>query len=455
MIDQTHDLQLRSWVGSANDAASDFPVQNLPLGMFRRAGSEERFRACVAIGDFVLDLGDLRVASLLTEIEPWRAALTAHASLNAFMAAGRPALKALRRGLSRVLREGFSQQDALSGSLIAQADAEFTVPAQIGDFSDFYCSIHHALRVGKLFRPDNPLLPNYRWLPVGYHGRSSSIRITGGTVRRPAGQVIDPGPGAPAYGPCRRLDYEAELGFFVGAGNALGQPIPIDEIEDHLFGVCLLNDWSARDIQPWEYQPLGPFLAKSFATTLSPWIVTFDALEPYRRAHRRPDGDPAPLPHLSSSTDSTRGAIDIKVDVYMQSARMAAAGVAPFRLSSSTYADSYWTLAQVVAHHASNGCNLQPGDLLGSGTLSGPGVQSCACLLELTEGGRSPVVLPTGETRSFLEDGDTLILRGYCEAEGFARIGLGACQATVLGSVPTRLDPDHARHSPGEAASVA
>lgn len=434
MIDHTHDPHLRSWVDSANDAAGDFPIQNLPLAVFRRAGSREPFRAGVAIGAFILDLAHPDVERHLAMVDPFLGSAVSTSALNALMARGRPVLRLLRHVLSEMLRHDFPQRESLASALVPQAEAEFTLPARIGDFSDFYCSIHHALNVGRLFRPDNPLLPNYRWLPVGYHGRTSSILASGQPVRRPAGQTMDQGAAAPVYGPCRRLDYEAELGFFIGAANELGSAIPVDEVEDHLFGVCLLNDWSARDIQAWEYQPLGPFLAKSFATTLSPWIVTFDALEPYRRPHRRPDGDPAPLPHLSAKTDASRGAIDIKVEVHLLTARMKSNGQDPVRLSSSTYADSYWSLAQIVAHHTSNGCNLEPGDLLGSGTLSGPGAGSRACLLELTEGGKSPIALPSGETRVFLEDGDTLILRGRCEAEGFARVGFGECRATVLAS---------------------
>lgn len=454
MIDHTHDPHLRSWVDSANDAAGDFPIQNLPLAVFRRAGSDEQFRTGVAIGGSILDLAHPDVTPHLAKAGPAVEAAVTSSALNALMAKGRPVLRSLRHVLSEMLRHDFPQRGSLASALVPQAEAEFNLPAKIGDFSDFYCSIHHALNVGRLFRPDNPLLPNYRWLPVGYHGRTSSILATGQPVRRPQGQVMDPGATAPIYVPCRRLDYEAELGFFIGAGNELGSVIPVDEVDDHLFGVCLLNDWSARDVQAWEYQPLGPFLAKSFATTLSPWIVTFDALEPYRRPHRRPDGDPAPLPHLSAKTDASRGAIDIKVEVHLLTARMRSNGQDPVRLSSSTYADSYWSLAQIVAHHTSNGCNLEPGDLLGSGTLSGPSPGSRACLLELTEGGKTPITLPSGETRVFLEDGDTLILRGGCDAEGFVHIGLGECRATVLASRLSGEGTDDAQKAPGQVAAA-
>lgn len=432
MTDHTHDPYLRSWVESANDPDGDFPIQNLPLAIFRRAGSEQSFRPGIAIGTFVLDVAHPAVTTQLSDVAPVLESLTRTAELNPLMGQGRPALRALRHAVSRALRHDNPERQALAAALVPQAETEYALPVRVGDFSDFYCSIHHAQNVGKLFRPDNPLLPNYRWLPVAYHGRTSSLLLSGQSIHRPSGQIIVAGANEPIYAPCRRLDYEAELGFFIGSGNALGAPIPIDEVEDHLFGVSLLNDWSARDIQTWEYQPLGPFLAKSFATTLSPWVVTIDALEPFRRPHHRPKEDAPPPPHLQASTDQTRGAIDIKVEVLIQTARMRAAGEEPFRVSSSTYADSYWTLAQIVAHHASNGCNLQPGDLLGSGTLSGPGVETRACLLELTEGGRNPVGLPNGETRVFLQDGDTLIMRGHCEAEGFARIGLGQCETTIF-----------------------
>ncbi|WP_407194662.1 fumarylacetoacetase [Bradyrhizobium sp. STM 3566] len=434
-LDQTHDPALRSWVDAANDENGDFPIQNLPIAVFRRAGSGEQFRAGIAIGDSLVDLSASCLSPHLSE--PGRAALKLASSsrLNEFMAAGRPAQRALRKDLSRMLRHDFPEKKSVAEALVGLREVEFKMPARIGDFSDFYCSIHHATNVGKLFRPENPILPNYRWLPVGYQGRTSSILLSEQSIVRPKGQILPPGSAEPVYSDCRRLDYEAELGVFVGAGSALGAPISIDRIEDHLFGVCLLNDWSARDIQSWEYQPLGPFLAKSFATSISPWIVSFDALEPYRRPHRRPDGDPAPLPHLTSSTDAKRGAIDIKVSIDLLSATMRARGLSPVRLSLSNYADAYWTIAQVVAHQTSNGCNLAPGDLIGTGTISGPSPQSRGCLLELSEGGRSPVSLPSGEARVFLEDGDTVILRAWCEAKGRVRIGFGECRTTIGNAV--------------------
>ncbi|WJR75511.1 fumarylacetoacetase [Bradyrhizobium sp. NP1] len=430
-LNETHDLNGRSWIDAANKPDCPFPIQNLPIAVFRRSGSSEPFRGGIAIGEFIVDLAAPCLLPHLGETARSAVSLASSPCLNAFMAAGRAVQRSLRSDLSRILRHDFHERKNVTEALVAIDQAEFKIPSQIGNFSDFYCSIHHAANVGKQFRPDNPVLPNYRWLPVGYQGRTSSILLSGHAIGRPKGQIRDADSSDPIYAACRRLDYEAELGIFIGAGNALGNPIAIEEVEDHLFGVCILNDWSARDIQSWEYQPLGPFLAKSFATSISPWIVSFDALEPYRLPHRRPAGDPAPLPHLASKQDEVCGAIDIRISVHLQTAAMQAHDLAPVRLSSSTYADSYWTLAQVIAHHTSNGCNLQAGDLIGSGTISGPAPDARACLLELTEGGRSPVTLPSGETRAFLQDGDTVILSAWCEREGFARIGFGECRATV------------------------
>jgi fumarylacetoacetase len=317
--------------------------------------------------------------------------------------------------------------------LVAQRDAELLLPAAIGDYTDFYASVHHATNVGRMFRPDNPLLPNYKWMPIGYHGRASSIVRSGTPIRRPRGQLKDPQAEVPVLAPTRLLDYELELGCFVAVGNPLGEPVPIDRAEAHLFGVCLVNDWSARDVQSWEYQPLGPFLSKSFATTISPWVVTLEALEPFRvPAYRRPLEDPAPLPHLYSERDATAGGVDVTLEVYLTSERMREQGVAPVRLSRGRVAELYWTLPQMLAHHTSNGCNLHPGDLFASGTVSGPSNDSLGCLLELTRRGAEPLTLPTGETRKFLEDGDEVIMRGYCEREGAARIGLGECRGLVV-----------------------
>jgi fumarylacetoacetase len=362
-------------------------------------------------------------------------------SLNGLMALGPSHWSALRARVSRLLRTGTPEGERarkLRGAiLLDQADVELGLPAAVGDYTDFYASRHHATNVGRMFRPDNPLLPNYRWLPIGYHGRASSLVVSGTPVRRPNGQRgPEGGRGVPAFGPSARLDYEAEAGFFVGPGNALGVAIPITEAEDHLFGVGLLNDWSARDLQAWEYQPLGPFLAKSFATTLSPWVVTMEALAPFRAPRApRDTGDPAPLPYLDSDEDAARGGVEMRVDVLLRSARMRSAGMPPVRLSRGSLADMYWTPAQLLTHHASNGCNLRPGDLLGSGTISGAERESHGCLLELTGGGAVPIELPTGEQRRFLEDGDEVTLRAHCERDGYVRIGFGECTGTILPAV--------------------
>lgn len=419
ILDETHAVDLRSWVESANDEATDFPVQNLPFARFRRSGTQEEFRIGVAIGDRILDLRE--------------AGLVRHDDMNVLMAASAAQRQQLRLRLSRGLRAGSDQASAWSAALVAQRDAEFNVPCRIGDYTDFYTGIHHATAVGSLFRPDQPLMPNYRWVPIGYHGRASSIIVSGQSFRRPQGQSRAPETAAPVVGPSRRLDYELELGFFIGSGNALGEPIPMEAAEDHLFGVGLLNDWSARDVQAWEYQPLGPFLAKNFATTVSPWIVTMEALAPFRSPFTRPQGDPQPLPYLDAPGNRGHGALDIVVEVWLQTERMRAEGVGPQRLTRANARDAaYWTAAQLVAHHTINGCNLQPGDLLGSGTLSGPAPHEAGSLLELTQGGKQPLTLANGETRTFLEDGDTVILRGHCERAGAVRIGFGEASGTVV-----------------------
>ena len=419
MTDDTHDASLQSWVASANEAGSDFPLQNLPFGRFRVPGGD--WRLGVAIGDQVLDLRAAIAAGL-----PLDATLALDA-LNGFMARGPAVRRETRRQLSQALRRGSAHEAALRACLHAQRDVELALPCRIGDYTDFYTGIHHATAVGKLFRPDNPLLPNYKWVPIGYHGRVSSIGVSGQRFKRPLGQTKGEGE-APVYGPCKRLDYELELGVFVGAGNASGEPMSMAQAEDDWFGLVLLNDWSARDVQAWEYQPLGPFLAKNFATTISPWIVTQEALEPFRAPFARPAGDPQPLPYLDSSLNRERGAIDITLEVWLQTPAMSA----PQRLMQSNFRDAYWTVAQMLAHHASNGCNLQPGDLLGSGTQSGPGLADGGSLLELTRGGKQALTLAGGETRSFLQDGDTVILRAHCERAGARRIGFGDCSGTVL-----------------------
>ena len=416
--DATHDPKLRSWVASANQAGCDFPIQNLPFGRFSH-GPDAAPRIGVAIGDRVLDLR--------------RAGLVDTDDMNALMAATPEKRAALRALISQGLAEGSARQAEWEPALVSQSAATMHVPCRIGDYTDFYTSVHHATTVGKQFRPDNPLLPNYKWVPIGYHGRASSIGVSGQRFKRPQGQTKAPDAAVPSFGPSKRLDYELELGWFVAQGNAQGEPVGIGAAEAHLFGVTLFNDWSARDIQGWEYQPLGPFLSKNFASTLSPWLVTTEALAPFRAAFERPVDDPQPLPYLDSEANRAQGAFSIELEVLLQTAKMREAGEAPVRLSktNSTRA-AYWTPAQLIAHHTVNGCNLQPGDLLGSGTLSGPEAAEAGSLMELTSGGKQPIRLPNGEQRSFLEDGDTLVMRGWCERPGAVRIGLGEVSGTVL-----------------------
>jgi fumarylacetoacetase len=413
--DATHSPELRSWVESANVPGCEFPIQNLPYGMFRPKGATKPPRPGVAIGDRILEL---------SAIAPYR-------NLNELAAKGRSTWNALRKALSRALSDP-KQSRSLAKHLLPMKKAELAVPVTIGDYTDFYTSSFHATNIGRLFRPDNPLLPNFKWIPIGYHGRASSVVVSGAPIVRPNGQAMAPGAAAPGYGPCQRLDYEVELGFVIGPGNALGRTIPIARAIDHVFGVVLLNDWSARDLQAWEYQPLGPFLAKNFATTVSPWIVTMEALAPFHApAFARPDGDPQPLPYLADADNDTRGHIDIRVEMYLRSERMRREKMPAYRLSAATYASCYWTPAQIVAHHASGGCNLQPGDLLGSGTISGPDEGSQGALIELTRGGKQPLALPSGETRAFLADGDEVIERGYCARDGFVRIGFGEAAGVI------------------------
>jgi fumarylacetoacetase len=432
LTNATHDPALRSWVASANDGDTDFPIQNLPYGRFRRAGSREPWRMGVAIGDQVLDLKAAYEHAhwddeLLPLLEP-----LACGDLNAFMDLGAASWHAVRAALSAALAVGSAHQAVLQRCLLPQDQADLAVPCRIGDYTDFYTGIHHATTIGKLFRPDSPLLPNYKWVPIGYHGRASSINL-GGDIRRPQGQRMPPGAEAPVFGPCQRLDYELEVGAFVGRSNVQGEPVSMDQAEDALFGLVLLNDWSARDIQAWEYQPLGPFLSKSFATSISPWIVTMEALAPFRRPFTRPEGDPQPLPYLDSSFNRSAGAIDLVLEVWLQTAAMREAGTPAVRLSQSNLTDAYWTWAQMVAHHTSNGCNLQVGDLLGSGTISGPVPGTYASLMELSGAGKQPVPLPGGEQRTFLQDGDTVTLRAWAQQPGAARIGLGSVSGTIRG----------------------
>jgi fumarylacetoacetase len=432
-IDDTHRPDLESWVESAADAATEFPLSNLPLGVFRRRGGDERPRPGVAIGDQVLDLLAAAHDGLLAEA-PAAAAACDGSTLNALAALSLDDRRTFRRALHTLLRADTSEGIAARGraDLVPQADVELLLPLRIGDYTDFYASVFHATNVGSMFRPDNPLLPNYKYVPIGYHGRASSIVPSGTPVRRPIGQTRDDAARPPVVGPTRRLDYELEVGFVIGTGNALGTPVPLAEAESHLFGLCLLNDWSARDVQTWEYQPLGPFLAKNFASTISAWIVTAEALAPFRTAaFMRPDGDPAPLPYLADADDTRQGGIDVRLEVRLGSARMRAEGIPPASISRSRLADLYWTPAQLITHHTMNGCNLQPGDLLGSGTVSGAAKDARGCLLELTWRGTDPLTLPSGETRTFLEDGDEVILRGTCERDGFRRIGFGECRGVV------------------------
>lgn len=432
MINETHDVGLRSWVGTANAPGADFPIQNLPFAVFRRRGSAEAWRGGVAIGDQVLDLAAAHAAGAFSGEAAVAAACGSASTLNGLMALGPAHWAALRLALSRLLREGAPQAASLAHCLVPQAQAVYTVPARIGDYTDFYASVHHATNIGRLFRPDSPLMPNFKWIPIGYHGRVSSIGISGQRFPRPSGQIMPPGAAAPVFSACKRLDYELEVGIWVGQGNAPGEPIPIEQVERHIFGLCLLNDWSARDIQAWEYQPLGPFLAKNFATTISPWIVTMEALAPYRTAWTRPADDPQPLGYLDSDGIRRHGAIDMQLEAWIESSKMRADGTGACRLSHTSLRHSYWTIGQMVTHHAVGGCNLQPGDLLGTGTQSGPTLDEAGALIELTAGGKNPLMLANGETRSFLEDGDAVLLRGWCEREGFARIGFGECRGEVL-----------------------
>lgn len=432
LLNETHDPLLRSWVASANAAGADFPIQNLPFAVFRRKGRTEPWRGGGAIGDQIIDLAAVAAAGLFTGQAAVAVQAAAGDKLNALMALGHGAWSALRLALSRALRDGAPGQAALQACLVPQAEAEYDVPARIGDYTDFYTSVHHATNIGRLFRPDNPLMPNYKWVPIGYHGRASSIGVSGQAFPRPKGQTMPPGAQAPSLVPSQRLDIELELGIFVGEGNAQGDAVPIAEAEQHVFGICLLNDWSARDLQAWEYQPLGPFLAKNFASTISPWIVTLEALAPYRVAFSRPEGDPEPLPYLDSPANRAGGAFDIQLQVGLRTPRMAAAGQGDASICRTSYRHAYWTVAQMLTHHTVNGCNLQPGDLLGSGTLSGPTIDQAGALIELTAGGKNPLQLPGGEQRTYLEDGDSVVLRGWCEKPGAARIGFGECWGTVL-----------------------
>ena len=434
MIDDTHAPGRRSWVASANQHA-EFPIQNLPLGIFAPQGGASR--GGVAIGDEILDLATALELGLLEGSAAGAAKAASGATLNPLFALGREARVALRRRVAEILdADGKlrAHAEAARGKLLHRAgDCRLDVPAAIGDYTDFFAGINHATNAGKLFRPDNPLMPNYKYVPIGYHGRASSIRASGAKIRRPDGQRKPANETAPTFGPCRNLDYELELGVWIGPGNDLGHPIGISDAAHHVAGFCLLNDWSARDIQGWEYQPLGPFLGKSFCTTVSPWVVTPEALAPFRLAQApRPSGDPAPLPYLLDSADQAGGALDIVLEVFLLTSAMQTKGLKPHRLSAGNARDLYWTVSQLVTHHTSGGCNLRAGDIFGTGTISGTAADSLGSLLEISAGGRQPITLPSGESRRFLEDGDTVIMRAHCRHEGFASIGFGECRGTIV-----------------------
>ena len=440
-INETHDANLKSWVESANEPGCDFPIQNLPYGVFYHEDEDEDdARVGVAIGDMILDLSVIADNGLLDDVDTDEdediAEDVAAGMLNLLMCSEPARWSALRRRISELLSDSC---DELSGdeelareALVPMRQAVMVMPVEAGDYTDFYASIHHATNVGSMFRPDNPLLPNYKWIPIGYHGRASTLDVSGTPVTRPMGQLKGDDSEAPVYGPCKLLDYEMEVGAFVGRGNEAGQIIPIDEAEDHLFGLCLVNDWSARDMQKWEYQPLGPFLAKSFLTTLSPWVVTMEALAPFRvPSFERDAGDPKPLDYLTCDEDRQFGGVDLVLEVSLQTAEMRSKGVAPHVLSRGNFKEMYWTVAQMLTHHASNGCAMEPGDIFASGTVSGPEKSNRGCLLELTWRGSEPIELPTGETRKFLQDGDEVVMRGWCERNGYTRIGFGICAGTV------------------------
>ncbi len=427
MLNETHDPELTSWVPGADRAGNDFPVQNLPFGVFRPRGTYEAFRGGVAIGDMVLNLPAANRLGVFTGLAAEAAEAAGASTLNGLMVMGHSAWSALRLRLSRLLRAGAPEAQLLQSCLVPQDSCEYASPAQIGDYTDFLTSFHHMRNVGRIFQPDAADLPHFKWLPIAYHGRASSIEVSGASFHRPMGQVREPGAAQPRFGPSKKLDYEMELAFWVGPGNRRGEPIAIDDAEDHIFGVSLLNDWSARDVQAWESMPLGPFLAKNFLSTLSPWIVTLEALEPFRCPLPREAGDPPAMANLNPA--DPRQAFDLQLEVWLQTA---AGGDTATRLSRTSFKHCYWSMAQMLTHHTEGGCNLRPGDLLGTGTQSGPQQGEQGCLLELGRGGRQPVQLPNGQSRTFLEDGDTVSLRAWGEKPGSPRIGFGECSGTVL-----------------------
>jgi len=431
-LDFTHDPGRRSWVTSAGPD-SDFPLQNLPFGVV--AGPDDEPYGVVRIGDMVLDLSGLAASGLLAGEAQVAAEAAAHGTLNALFALGSGPRIALRKSLHALLITGAQHQQTVAGLLIPLPAVDVLLPAKIGDYTDFYVGIHHARNIGALFRPDNPILPNYKWLPIGYHGRASSVRVSGTPVTRSHGQLKSDEMSAPVLAPTRRLDFELELGVWIGPENRLGMPVSLDDAESHVAGYCLLNDWSARDVQAWEYQPLGPFLAKSFGTTVSPWVITPEALAPFRIPFDRSEGDPAPLPYLDNPSHRDNGGLDIELQILIRTARMREDDSPPYRISRSSSRHMYWSVGQMVTHHTSNGCNLQPGDLLGTGTLSGPTAGSEGSLLELSRGGTAPITLPNAETRTFLEDGDEITLAARAHRRGAATIGFGECVGVVQPAV--------------------
>ena len=443
-LDHTHDGSARSWLASANVEGADFPLQNLPLGVFRRAGEAQALRGGVAIGDQVLDLAALAEGGLVTApLAAQALGAAARPALNDLFALGPASWRALRQALFALLESRADAATVASAQrcLVPQALAEMSLPARIGNYTDFYTSYHHAHNIGRLFSAAHDVVPaNFHSIPIAYHGRASSVVVSGTPVRRPLGQMLPPGAAAPVFGPCARLDYEFELGAWVGVGNALGTPVPLREAEGHLFGISLLNDWSARDIQGWEMQPLGPFQAKNFATSVSPWIVTMDALIPFRLPWTRDSRWPQPLPYLDAPANREQGAIDILLETWLESPARRNCNAGPVRIAATSFRHQHWTLAQMLAHHTVGGCNLQAGDLLGSGTISGPEADEAGAMMELTQAGRAPLRLPDGrggtDERAFLADGDALILRGHCERPGFARIGFGECCGEIVPALP-------------------
>lgn len=435
MLNFTHDPAARSWVAAAQSPGCDFTLQNLPFGIFVREGSDEHPRGGIAIGDQVLDLAHLAASGLL--VEPARAAccVAADSTLNAFMAMGRESWQPLRHALFKLLSSNTdaATQEEVRACMLPLSQAIMKMPVEVRNYTDFYTSQHHAINVGRVMRPENPLTPNFQWLPIAYHGRASSVVLSGTGFRRPNGQSRPADNRLPAFGPCRRLDFELEMGFFVGPETMLGEPLPLAQARDRIFGMCLLNDWSARDHQFWEMDPLGPFLGKNFCTSISPWIVSMEALEPYRVAFDRPASDPQPLPYLDDATDRASGSFDVHLEVSVQSRQHRAQHLAGDRITATSFRHQYWTIAQMLAQHTIGGCNLRSGDLMGTGTISGPTPDEAGALVELSVGGTRPVLLPgTGETRHFLEDGDSVTIKGWCEKPGAARIGFGECHGEIL-----------------------